>query len=217
MSLLTASELALSYGELDIFSGIKLEVADRARIALVGPNGGGKTSLLRVLIGELTPNGGSVSRASGLHIGYVRQRPSNTAADTLQDEVMSAFEELRRLEGEMESTALEMQTPEGPDQRRAGRRYSTLLLRYEALGGYDYQSRMERVVAGVGLSTSTLKTPAASASGGERTRAALARALLADPDLLILDEPTNYLDLQGPGLAQDISQPILPRIHRGLS
>ena len=197
MSLLSASGLALSYGELDIFSDIKLEVADRARIALIGPNGSGKTSLLKVLVGELTPNGGALNRANGLHIGYVRQRPSNPAANTLQDEVMSAFEELRRLEAEMESTALEMQHPDGPEQRRAGRQYSTLLLRYEALGGYDYQNRMERVVAGVGLSPSTLQTPAASASGGERTRAALARALLADPDLLILDEPTNYLDFKG--------------------
>ena len=187
----------MSYGELDIFSGIKLEVADRARIALVGPNGGGKTSLLRVLVDELTPNGGTVSRANGLHIGYVRQRPSNTAADTLQDEVMSAFEELRRIEGEIESIALEMQHAEGTEQRRAGRQYSSLLLRYEALGGYDYQSRMERVVAGVGLGPTALKTPAELASGGERTRAALARALLADPDLLILDEPTNYLDFKG--------------------
>ena len=197
MSLLTASGLALAYGELDVFSGIKLEVADRARIALIGPNGGGKTTLLRVLLGELTPNGGTISRTSGLHIGYVRQRPSGPAADTLQDEVMSAFDEVQRLEGEIESTALEMQHAEGPDQRRAGRRYSSLLLRYEALGGYDYQSRMERVVAGVGLAASTLQTPAAAASGGERTRAALARALLADPDLLVLDEPTNYLDFKG--------------------
>ena len=197
MSLLTASELALSNGEMDIFSGIKLEVADRARIALVGPNGGGKTSLLRVLLGELTPNGGTVSQSNGLHIGYVRQRPSNTAADTLQDEVMSAFEELQRVEDEIESTALEMQHAEGPVQRRVGRHYSSLLQRYEALGGYDYQNRMERVVAGVGLTESALKTPAESASGGERTRAALARALLADPDLLVLDEPTNYLDFKG--------------------
>ena len=185
------------YGELEIFSGIDVEVDDKARIGMVGPNGGGKTSLLRVIVGELAPNGGTVARHDGLRIGYVPQIPAQTADGSLGDDIMKAFEKLKNLEDSIASSGLEIQRADGTERRQAERRYSALLEEYEALGGYDYQNRMERVVAGVGLSLETLNTPIASASGGERTRAALAKALLTDPDLLVLDEPTNYLDFKG--------------------
>ena len=174
MTLLSASQLKLAYGELEVFSGVDLEVSDRARIGIVGPNGGGKTSLLRIIIGELGPNGGTVSGTGGLRLGYVPQDPVQTAGDTLRGEVMAAFDELRSLEDALAVSAAEMQGAEASERRRAERRYGALLHRYEALGGYDYPNLMERVVAGVGLSADVLDTPSASASGGERTRAALA-------------------------------------------
>ena len=201
MALITASRLGLAYGELEVFSGLDAEVVEHARIGVVGPNGGGKTSLLRVLVGELQADTGSVSPASGLRIGYVPQVARGVAQGagqgSLRDEIMAAFEGLRRTEDEMASAALDIQRLEGRQRREAERRYAAALQQYEALGGYDYESRMERVVSGVGLSLDTLNTPAHVASGGERTRAALARALLSDPDLLVLDEPTNYLDFDG--------------------
>ncbi|MCH8109355.1 MAG: ABC-F family ATP-binding cassette domain-containing protein [Chloroflexi bacterium] len=197
MRLLSGSQLKVLYGELEIFSGIDVEVDDKARIGMVGPNGGGKTSLLRVIVGELAPNGGTVARHDGLRIGYVPQIPAQTTDGSLGDDIMKAFEKLKNLEDSIASSGLEIQRADGTERRQAERRYSALLEEYEALGGYDYQNRMERVVAGVGLSLETLNTPIASASGGERTRAALAKALLTDPDLLVLDEPTNYLDFKG--------------------
>ena len=195
--LLSASQLKLFYGEMEIFADVSVEVGERARIGLVGPNGSGKTSLLRVLTGALEPDAGSVSMPPGLRVAYVSQMPEHDAAGTLRDEALSAFQYLFDLEDKLAASALDIQQRDGDARRQAETRYAELLEEYEALGGYDYQSGMERVVAGVGLSADALDTPAAAASGGERTRAALARALLMDPDLLVLDEPTNYLDFDG--------------------
>ena len=201
--LLTTSQLKLFYGEMEIFADVSVEVGEHARVGLVGPNGSGKTSLLRVLTGSLEPDGGYVSAGPGLRIAYVSQMPEHDAPGTLRDEVQSAFQKLFDLEDELAASALEIQQREGADQRRAETRYARLLEEYEALGGYDYQSSMDRVVEGVGMPLDTLDTPTVAASGGERTRAALARALLMDPDLLVLDEPTNYLDFDGLNWLED--------------
>ncbi len=199
MPLLTASRLAVSYGDFDLFSDVTLEVAERARIGLVGPNGGGKTSLLKVLVGEQQPNAGEVYRSGGARVGYVPQMNRASTSGTIRDEVMLAFEELVELEGAIADAAAEV-TRSGAS---AERRYASLLARYEAVGGYDYESSMQRVAAGVGLDERTLDNSASTASGGELTRAALARALLSDPDLLVLDEPTNYLDFKGLAWLED--------------
>ena len=197
MPILTASNLTLLYGEIEIFAGIDLQIEERDRIGIVGPNGAGKTSLIRILAGELEANAGSVTWQRGVRVGYVPQTPAQALDGTVLDEVIQAFARLRHVEDELASSALDIQVADGAARRAAERRYDALLREFEALGGYDYEYRMERVLDGVGLPSETLATPAADASGGERTRAALARALLSDPDFLILDEPTNYLDFRG--------------------
>ena len=180
-----------------MFAGVDADVNEQSRIGLVGPNGGGKTSLLRVLVGELEPDAGTVTTNSGLRLAYVPQLAEHDVPGTLRDGVESAFARLFKLEAELADTALDIQQRQGSARSTAEDRYSRLLEEYESLGGYDYQSQVERVAQGVGLTQETLDTQASVASGGERTRAALARALLTDPDLLVLDEPTNYLDFDG--------------------
>ena len=197
MPILTASNLALLFGEVEIFAGVDLLIDERDRIGIVGPNGAGKTSLIRILAGELEANAGTITWQRGIRLGYVPQRPAQATDGTIHDEVMQAFARLREVEDELASSALDIQVAADADRRQADRRYAALLHEFDALGGYDYQHRMERVVDGVGLPAETLATPTSDASGGERTRAALAKALLSDPDFLILDEPTNYLDFHG--------------------
>ena len=201
--LLSASGLRLFYGDVEAFADVSADVGERARIGLVGSNGSGKTSLLRVLVGELEPDAGTVSASAGLRVAYVAQLPDPDAPGTLRDIVSSAFAGLFDLENRLAETSLDIQRRTGGARRDAEARYAELLSEYETAGGYDYQALAERVVRGVGLSAEALDTPARKASGGERTRAALAKALLADPDLLVLDEPTNYLDFDGLSWLED--------------
>ncbi|MCH7712583.1 MAG: ABC-F family ATP-binding cassette domain-containing protein [Chloroflexi bacterium] len=200
MPLVSASDLSVSYGTDLIFENLNLDIHEHARIGIVGPNGGGKTSLLRVIVKELEPNAGRVQWSRGLRVGYVSQAPTPSDG-TLNDEIAEAFHRLRSLEQGLEASALELERAANGDgnrdQAEVEERYATQLSEYEALGGYTYENDMERMAEALGLGREVLETPSSSASGGERTRAALACALLSRPDLLVLDEPTNHLDLNG--------------------
>ena len=197
MPLVNASEIGISFGELEVLSNISLEIVDRARVGVVGPNGQGKTSLLKMLTGEYLATQGNIYTQTGISIGYVPQTTDDMNSPTLKDEVIKAFADVLQIEHDIATSATAIEASSGSHRRQAELTYSRLLEEYEAAGGYEYQNRLERVVEGVGLSLQVLETPPDVASGGQRTRAALAKALLIEPDLLILDEPTNYLDFQG--------------------
>ena len=197
MALLGASQLKLYYADQEIFSNVTVQVNEKARIGIVGPNGSGKSSFIKVLLGLQDFHGGEVFKPEGLRIGYVPQTAIQNGSGNLREEVMTAFSDLIRLEESMAESALRIQQTDGSDQKTAERQYASLVDQYESRGGYDYHNLMERVVQGVGLTDENMETAVTDASGGERTRAALATALLTDPDLLVLDEPTNYLDFNG--------------------
>ncbi len=193
MSLLTASNLSKSFGPDDIFSGISLSVPYGARIAIVGPNGIGKTTLLRILAGLDTPTDGQVNLARKLKIGYLPQEAAFESVHNLWEECISAFSDLRAQEAELARLELAMADPEQAEE--ALTRYGPLQVEFELKGGYTYVSRIQQVLTGLGFETHEYEYPLNLLSGGQRTRALLARLLLSDPDLLILDEPTNHLDI----------------------
>ncbi len=193
MSLLTASNLAKSFGPDDIFEGISLDIPQKSRIALVGPNGAGKTTLLNILVGLDIPSEGTVSRAKGLRIGFLPQRPELVSGHSLWDELLTAFADLRRQETQLKQMEEQLADPNLHDS--VLERYGELQHRFDAAGGYTYENRMRLVLHGLGFTPSEYDRPLEKLSGGQRTRALLGRLLLEEPDLLVLDEPTNHLDI----------------------
>jgi ATP-binding cassette, subfamily F, member 3 len=193
MSLLNASDLSKSFGADDVFLNLSLSIPNQARIAMVGANGIGKTTLLRILIGLDEASSGNVHRARGLTIGYLPQEASLTAEHTLWEECLTVFKDLQAQEAELNRLEAAMSDP-----ARAAlvmERYGTLQQDFEHRGGYIYETRIRQTLSGLGFDADDFHRPLWQLSGGQRTRALLARLLLSEPDLLVLDEPTNHLDI----------------------
>ncbi len=194
MSLISACNLAKSFGVEDIFSSISFDVHKHARIGLVGPNGVGKTTLLRILIGEETPSAGTIQNSKNLQTGYLPQEAALESGCTLWDECLSVFDELREWQAQLRD--MDAQMGASHSDAEFLEKYSRLQARFEQAGGYTYENEIERTLSGLGFARNEYKKPLAILSGGQRTRAYLARLLLSSPDLLLLDEPTNHLDIQ---------------------
>jgi len=215
MSIVTAEKLAKSFGAQDVFSGVSLSIARGDKIALVGPNGAGKTTLLRILLGAEEPTEGRVHRARGLRMGYLPQQPVVDSERTLYDEMLQVYAALRRQQQELLALAREM--AHADDATEAMARYAEAEQRFDLAGGYEYENRIQRVLSGLGFAPERYEQPMATLSGGQITRAMLARLLLQEPDLLVLDEPTNYLDLEAlewlEGYLQEWRQSLLVVSH----
>jgi len=194
LSLITATNLSKAFGPDDIFSGISLSIPANARIGLVGVNGVGKTTLLRMLLGEEEASAGVVHRAKNLRMGYLPQESMTDSRRTLWDECLSALEDLTEIQHRLH----EMETSMAADPHDTGliESYGALQHRFDRLGGFTFEHEIERTLTGLGFSKDEYSKPLNILSGGQRTRAVLARLLLSNPDLLLLDEPTNHLDIQ---------------------
>ncbi len=194
MAVLTVTNLDKSYGPEVIFSGISLSIPQRARAAIVGPNGIGKTTLLRILAGKDSPSGGEVHFARSARMGYLPQEVAVFGEHTLWEECLNALSDLLSQEARLKE--MEHQMEDHPQDQALLERYGKMQQAFELAGGYTYQTHIEQVLTGLGFSEKDYHMSLAHLSGGQRTRAWLARLLLAKPDLLILDEPTNHLDIQ---------------------
>ncbi len=191
--MLSVSNLSYAIGDRILFDSAQLHIKPKEKIGLVGLNGSGKTTLLRIINGEITPDEGVVSKRNDCSIGYLNQDLlSFQSEESIVSIAMTAFEEVVGYEIKIE---LLLNRLEHDTSEKLIHQLAVLQEKYEAMGGYQIQSRAEEILEGVGFSTSDLHRPLNEFSGGWRMRVMLAKLLLEKPALLLLDEPTNHLDL----------------------
>jgi len=196
--LLRLEGVARSFGGRTLFRDAALTIHRNDRIGLVGPNGAGKTTLLQIASGLEAPDSGRVSVPRGVRVAMLRQEIDPNRSCSVQSEVASAFSELAALEQNMRDLEREME-----ELAHAGReipsdltdRYGDCRTRFEIGGGFERESRVERILAGLGFDAERIERPLNTFSGGWLMRVELAKLLLTSPDVLLLDEPTNHLDL----------------------
>jgi ATP-binding cassette subfamily F protein 3 len=199
MSIVNVVQLGKSFGAERVFANVSFQIEEHDRIGLVGPNGEGKSTLLNILVGREEPDEGSVAIARNTRVGYLTQHVDFQPQNTLREEMLTVFTELRAWEQELTELAQAMGTPEAQSDalrhEQLLARYDDLQARYEHAGGYTYENRVSQVLDGLGFTRDEQNAPVMQLSGGQQTRAALGKLLLQEPDLLLLDEPTNHLDL----------------------
>ena len=196
MSILTVSNLEKSYGTDLLFSEITFSIAAGQKLGLVGRNGCGKTTLLRILLGQERPDGGKVSLAAGRRLGYLRQEAPVHPEHTLLEEVQTVFAPLRAMEAQMQDLERAMEAVQtDAELEQTMEAYSEIRDTFDAAGGYHYAADLDVVLEKLGFSEADHEKLVGACSGGEQTRLALAKIVLSKPDLLILDEPTNHLDI----------------------
>jgi ATP-binding cassette subfamily F protein 3 len=199
MPIVSAIQVGKSFGAERIFAGVNFQINEQDRIGLIGPNGAGKSTLLNILAGREEPDEGSVALARYTRIGYLTQITDFHPENSLREEMLTVVAEVRRWERELGELALELATPAAQNDtvlhEELLNRYDELQTRFEHMGGYTYENRIDQVLDGLGFTRDQQEAPVMYLSGGQQTRASLAKLLLQEPDLLLLDEPTNHLDL----------------------
>lgn len=198
MIILSAQHIAKSFGVNAVLRDVSLTVQQGDRIGLVGVNGCGKSTLMRILAGLDAQDGGEISLVRGLRVGYLAQQNMVTSGETVWNELQKVYEQVFAMEKKLRELEDEMAHAHTDAQRFAqlSADYDRLTQRFEEADGYSWKSMVSGVLNGLGFKPAQYDQCVDSLSGGEQTRLCLARLLLQKPDLLLLDEPTNHLDME---------------------
>jgi ATP-binding cassette subfamily F protein 3 len=199
--LVTLKQIAYQHGGTSVLSGVDWEIQTEQKIGLVGPNGAGKSTLLRLIVGELQPDSGQLIRVRDLRVGYLAQEPRLTSEHTVWQEVLGADSRIHQLQNRLRALETQMADPAAAADPAAFDRlldaHARTQAAFEAADGYRYESRVAQALQTVGLDEAVWEQSVAALSGGQRKLVGLARLLVIQPDLLLLDEPDNHLDLAG--------------------
>ncbi|UOQ99552.1 ABC-F family ATP-binding cassette domain-containing protein [Hymenobacter sp. 5317J-9] len=191
--MISISDLDFHFGSRTLYDNASLHIKPKDKIGLIGLNGTGKSTLLRLLVGEYKADGGSISMSKDVSLGFLNQDLlSYDTHESILHVAMQAFEEALDLQKKIDEILVQFETDYSDDLVD---KLATMQERFEALGGYTMQARAEEILEGLGFTTEELAKPLKSFSGGWRMRVMLAKILLQQPSLLLLDEPTNHLDL----------------------
>ena len=192
---LTVDNIVKYFSEEAVLDGVSFELSKGDHVALVGPNGAGKSTLVNIITGVLEPDSGRVDLHPSIRVGVLEQQPEYVAGKTVWDEAATALEELATLTEQAQRVAEEMAQAMGQEQEALAERYDRLQEKLFQQDAYNLDYRIERILSGLGFVDSEFEKTVDQLSGGQKNRLALAKLLLAEPDLMILDEPSNHLDV----------------------
>ncbi|MBO7585176.1 MAG: ABC-F family ATP-binding cassette domain-containing protein, partial [Bacteroidales bacterium] len=197
--MISINDLTVSFGGYTLLDNINLHISDRDRIGLVGKNGAGKTTILKLIVGLQSPTSGRIAKPAGAVIGYLPQQMEHNHSRNVIDETMTVFDGYFKMQARLDAISAELATREDYDSKA----YSDLIVELNELndklslnGGPSPQAQAEIVLKGLGFKADELQRPTGTFSQGWNMRIELAKILLRKPDVLLLDEPTNHLDIE---------------------
>lgn len=204
MILISVQDIEKSFGAHQVLRGVSFSLQKGEKMGLVGVNGCGKTTLMRIITGEMEADGGQIHKNKDLRIGYLAQVDDIALTDTVWGALLRVFEPVIAMEKRLHELEKQMEQDNDPDTAlRLTETYQRLLEKFNEAEGYAYEGEMLGVLNGLGLKPEMHQRQVSTLSGGERTRLSLARLLLRKPDIILMDEPTNHLDLEAIEWLQD--------------
>ena len=193
--ILSCQNICKAFNDKKVLEHISFHIEDYEKAAIVGINGVGKTTLLRIIVGEQPADDGTVTLAKDKTFGYLAQNDAVDTSNTIYDELLSVKQELIELEQRIRDCEISMQSKDGDELDALMKQYADLTHAFETGDGYAYKSELVGVLKGLGFEENEFSKSVSTLSGGQKTRVALGKLLLKKPDLIILDEPTNHLDM----------------------
>ncbi|MDD6302635.1 MAG: ABC-F family ATP-binding cassette domain-containing protein [Bacillales bacterium] len=192
-TILSVQDMTFNFPTEDIFDGISFNVYEKDRLAIIGHNGCGKTTLIKLILGQENPNKGNIALSKSISVGYLSQEVISDINHTLYEEALLVFEDTIKLGKELEK--MELEITKNPSDYHLIEEYGKKQHKFQINNGYDYPYLIDMMLTKFGFKKEEFSRPISSFSGGEKTKMSFVKLLLTKPDLLILDEPTNHLDL----------------------
>ena len=196
MAIVTLQEIHKAYGSERVFENLSFQLFEKEKVGMVGANGAGKSTILKLILGEVQPDIGRVITAKGLRIGYLPQEATFTGHRTVLEEMHAGVHDLFELQDRIHRVSQEMETLSGAALSTRMEQFDQMTHEFELAGGYDYETRIAVTLKGLGFDEALFEATTDALSGGQLSRLGLAKVLMLETDLLLLDEPTNHLDLQ---------------------